>query len=402
MPANKKHEIVNCSYFSWRFHQRHGVWQADGRSNSPCPGRHSLGTKNRDEALKNLNRLDLVQAVKTGLADEAILHADRRAGIPLDEGVKLYLDHVGRPRVTGGAKPKTVGRYRVVLEKAVPFFQKVGIVSWNHVKKYHLENYAAWLDGEGYAYRTEFLELTTLKQIIKYLIADHRLPADCQIDMPLPKPTGTDTYCWRPLEVQAIIQHCRKQADLTWLADALTALACTGVRISELSAMRFSDVDFASNTITLKDETKSKRQKGREARSIKNSESRSFPIHKDLRALLESLRTRDRGSHVFSGPDGELLKPDLVRRALISRVLMPLADRFPSEKDTVGFKDGRLHSFRHYFCSVCAASGTPERVLMRWVGHKNSAMVETYFHLHDGEAQRQMEKLNPVRGFDAS
>lgn len=30
---------------------------------------------------------------------------------------------------------------------------------------------------------------------------------------------------------------------------------------------------------------------------------------------------------------------------------------------------------------------------MRWVGHKESKMVEHYFHLHDEEARRQMRRI---------
>ena len=76
-------------------------------------------------------------------------------------------------------------------------------------------------------------------------------------------------------------------------------------------------------------------------------------------------------------------------------MLVPLAD------DEIGFKDGRLHSCRHYFCSTCANNGVPEQVLMEWLGHQSSAMVRHYYHLHDEEAQRQMQKLKFLGGSEA-
>ena len=79
-------------------------------------------------------------------------------------------------------------------------------------------------------------------------------------------------------------------------------------------------------------------------------------------------------------------------------MLTPLAKKFPTPEGEIGFKDGRLHSFRHYFCSVCANTGVPEQVVMRWLGHQDSAMVRHYYHLHDDEAQRQMQRLNFVGG----
>jgi integrase len=98
--------------------------------------------------------------------------------------------------------------------------------------------------------------------------------------------------------------------------------------------------------------------------------------------------------YVFYGPRGGRLKPDTVRNCLVSDVIMPIAHRFPVTDDEKSFKDGRLHSFRHYFCSTCANSGVPEMVTMQWLGHADSEMVRHYYHLLDKEDQRQMRRLN--------
>ena len=75
-------------------------------------------------------------------------------------------------------------------------------------------------------------------------------------------------------------------------------------------------------------------------------------------------------------------------------LILPLEERFPTPEAEVGFATGRLHSFRHYFCSTCANNGVPEQIVMAWLGHRDSAMVKHYYHLHDEEAQRQMNRLN--------
>jgi integrase len=93
-----------------------------------------------------------------------------------------------------------------------------------------------------------------------------------------------------------------------------------------------------------------------------------------------------------------VLSPDIARRTLIKEALTPLSQQFPTPEGETGFKDGRLHSFRHYFCSVCANTGIPEQVVMQWLGHRDSLMVRHYYHLHDEEAQRQMQRVNFVGG----
>jgi integrase len=74
-------------------------------------------------------------------------------------------------------------------------------------------------------------------------------------------------------------------------------------------------------------------------------------------------------------------------------VLTPLAERFPTPEGEAGFPQGRLHSFRHFFCSLCASRGVAQQVVIRWLGHKDSKMVEHYFTLHDEEARRQMRRI---------
>lgn len=401
MTAKRKHEVVIGEHFTWHVYRRGEVYQADGRSNKPPVGRHSLGTKVYEEALENLRHLDRIKAVELGLANPSILNDGDDELLTLDQGVEVYLRHVSRPRVAGGAKPVTAKRYKAVFDKFLPFVKEAGVYHWNFVRSPMLEQYAAWLDGEGYAYRTEFLELTTIKQAINWMITATLLPADCRIEMSLTKPTGTDTYCWRPEEVEAIIRWCRSQPELEWLGDVLTALACTGMRISELASLRWSDIDLDNTMIRLTDESTSRvRRKDGKRREIKNRRSRAFPVHADLLAVLERLG-KTPGGLIFRGPKGGVLSPDVVRRTLI-QVLAKLADEFPTPEGEIGFIHGRLHSFRHYFCSTCANSGVPEQVVMNWLGHQQSAMVRHYFHLHDAESKRQMRKLNFIGSSDAT
>ncbi len=43
----------------------------------------------------------------------------------------------------------------------------------------------------------------------------------------------------------------------------------------------------------------------------------------------------------------------------------------------------------------------PEQTVMSWMGHRNSRRVRHYFHLHDQDAQRQMNQIKSVGGTDA-
>lgn len=394
MPKPRTKQSVTCEYFNWLLGTRNGVYTADGRSNTPSAGRHSLGTRNYEEARSELRNLDRVMAVSLGMAEKSILDTERGELLPFKEGRRLYEDHIMRPQIAGGPTPKTRERYRAVLDKFMSFAEKERLSCWNQVDRSVLERYATWLDGEHFAYATEYLELNTIKQIVKWMVETGLLPPECRIVMPFRKPEGTDTYCWRQAEVRAIRIHCDEHGDLVWLGQVTSALACTGLRISELASLRWSDLDLQSNSVRLTDETTSAKQRKKgKPRSTKNHRGRTFPIHESLRRVLDGVRPTADGL-VFHGPRGGVLKPDTVRRILIRDVLTPLACQFPTAAGEIGFSDGRLHSFRHYFCSSCANSGVPEQVVMRWLGHSSSRMVRHYYHLHDEESQRHMQRLD--------
>ena len=148
---------------------------------------------------------------------------------------------------------------------------------------------------------------------------------------------------------------------MMWLHQVLTCLATTGLRIMELASLRWSDLDMSSRVLLLTDESK-RNITNRAKRRTKSGESRSFPIHDDLWSVLQQME-RSSDGYVFHGPHGGRIKPDTVRNILTREILNPLEPRFPSASDEIGFMNGRLHSFRHFFCSICSNSGVPEQVL---------------------------------------
>jgi integrase len=391
MPKKPKYEAIRCNHFLWRLSRRDKVWYADGRTNTINVGRHSLGTRDKAEALSLLVRLDESRAVKFGLIERKASISAAPSELTLAEGRQLYEAHISRSRVAGGVKDSTKKRYRAVFDKFVPWAGKHGIVYFNQVDAGVLNRYATTLEKQCYAQKTLLNELTTLKQCVRWLIDDGRLVGCEPINLKLKKVESQRAYCYRSTEVVAILERCRQVPTLGWIGDAVTALAHTGMRIQELANLRWSDVDFENNRVTLTDES------GRAAsdeprRTLKSGRSRSFPVHPDLLVVLKRLPKIDQ--YVFHGPHGGRLKADFVRRMFVRQVLQPLADKFPAASGGQSFIDGRMHGFRHFFVSLCATSGVPERVVMEWVGHADSSMVRHYFFLHDDEAKRYMNGLN--------
>lgn len=390
--SKKPREKVRCRFFLWALAKRGDIYYADGRSNELQLGRYSLGTGNWGEAMVSLDQLDKHMAIKEGLLPRSeVEEKPKEAFLSLEEGRRLYDEYAARPQVAEGVRDSTRKRYRAVFDKFLRFSQSYGISNWNQVGKDVLTAYARWLEDDGYAQATQYLEISTIKQVCKWLIEEHHLPETCRFRFKVTKNLDSTRYCWKNTEFLAIVEFCRERAQLKWLAELCLALGYTGMRISEAAALRWSDIDLEKEQIRLIDESRSASVKG-ERRTLKNHRARSFPINEKLLPSLKAM-SRGREGFVFHGPRGGRLKPDTVRNILIREVLVPLRERFPSPANEQGFADGRLHSFRHFFCSLCANCGVPERSVMQWLGHSDAAMVRRYYHLDHDEARRHMRQV---------
>lgn len=398
MPTRQVNEQIDCEHFSWRVYLRDGVYYADGRFSGAPLGRHSLGTRDRVAAMTTLRQLDRVQAMKLGVIPLERPHPVsplNNGPLSIADGRGLYEKYLRRPAATGGVKSATIKRYRTGLDKFVLHCRKHGIGVWNQVGAEVLERFIGGLEDQGYSRKSIVNDVTTVKQAFNYLLESGKLHGCEPIKLRVKKAESRPAYCWKTDEVTAMLEHTRNRPELRWLHNVILALACTGLRISELAGLRWSDVDLELGHLSLTDETGFTGPPS-ERRQLKSGRSRSFPIHRDLLALLKT--STKKSKYIFVGARGGKLKSDTVGRRLKKSVLMPLAHRFPTPAGARGFEHGTPHSFRHYFCSTCANSGVPDRIVMEWLGHADSEMVRRYYHLSDEESRRRMDQLQLLGG----
>jgi len=172
----------------------------------------------------------------------------------------------------------------------------------------------------------------------------------------------------------------------------IVGLACTGLRIEELLSLRWSGIDLENERLLLTDESGHASTDSSQPRQTKSGRSRSLAISPGLLSVLRDIHPKN--GYVLQGPRGGRIDAKGAREIYFSKVIDPLADRFSEMQGSKKFADARFHSFRHYFCSKCANSGVPERIVMSWLGHAISEMIRHYYHLHDAEARQRMCSLD--------
>ena len=215
--------------------------------------------------------------------------------------------------------------------------------------------------------RTANLDLMRLRNVLKAAIDDgymRELPRIKMLDEVPPPKRDLVTPAEFDRLIDAARNSCQKNGDQ--LADYLQFLAFSGAREQEALRIKWKDVDFIRERVTI----------GADGLS-KNWESRTVEFNPQLETLLREMRSR-------MAPDCSWLFPSPQRgprdeHARSFRESLKIA-RKAAGLEWVGF-----HDLRHYFCSVCVMAGIDFMTIAAWLGHKDGGILvgKVYGHLLD-------------------
>jgi len=181
-------------------------------------------------------------------------------------------------------------------------------------------------------------------------------------------------------EYDAIVDHAQPDMALRF-----RFLANTGLRIGELAALEWADVDLQGWWVHVRAKTTCD---GFEW-SPKDRTDRRIPIEGDLRELVVNLKVAANGplaGYVFPGQEGQNRIKNFARTTL-NRL------KDVSEPAGIDEADLLLHNFRHYFVSQCADCGIDMACVMEWLGHDDLTMVLHYYRLRDEHARAAMRRF---------
>jgi len=152
----------------------------------------------------------------------------------------------------------------------------------------------------------------------------------------------------------------------------------TGLRRSELLALRWGDIDLSLGVLTV--------------REAKPGEGRRMPLNNVVRKTLLRLHQErgqaltengsssgERNGHVFSAREGGYLYN-------LNRYWYPALRH-------AGLRDLHFHDLRHTFASRLVMRGVDLYTVQTLLGHKTPAMVQRYAHLSPGHLRHAVEKL---------
>lgn len=160
--------------------------------------------------------------------------------------------------------------------------------------------------------------------------------------------------------------------------DMVKILACTAMRVSEVSGLTVGDVDLVAGLIYVRRQTYPGRG-GLVTKATKGRRSRVVPIIEPLRPTLERLvRGRADDQRLVLGPRG----------GVITTATMRDATKWDDLVTALGLAGLVRHGLRHTALTWMADSGVPLYVLQRVAGHQDPAVTVRYLH-PDHDALRE-------------
>ncbi len=166
-------------------------------------------------------------------------------------------------------------------------------------------------------------------------------------------------------EYRRLLEAARLDGEREW-SIAIVLVGEAGLRIGEVKALRWQDVDLVGGTLTVAQQVRHGvigTPKGRTRRVV--------PLTPLLAELLTASRART--GYVISGAE---LKTDQAPRSAMARICK-----------RAELPDRGWHALRHSFGTHCAMFGVNPWSLMTWMGHKR--IDETMRYVHVATAHRR-------------
>lgn len=226
-----------------------------------------------------------------------------------------------------------------------------------------------WITGYPGSNRTRQKYLVCLGSIFKRAMKVYGLPTNPVDVVERPrvrKPATIEVL--RPEEVMALVRAAENEQD----AAIFHTAAFAGLRMGELLALRWRDVDFTRRTIHVRENWALG-----QTTTPKGGGERAVPMADEVAARLAKLGQRDH----FSGDDHLVFCTE--RRQHLGP--KSLRQRYRAALKAAGLREGFwFHNLRHTFGSTVIRKAD-SREVMEWMGHADLSTTRRYLAFVDRE-----------------
>jgi integrase len=290
--------------------------------------------------------------------------AKPRPGETLDvaELAARYLTYAERR----GRKPSTLRN--IESETRVHFAPFFGSKALDSIAVEDVADLVAVMEGEGLAPKTIRNAIGTLSALFNFAVRRRWASSNPCVGVELPAvPDATEIRALTLLELDALELNARPGEFHQLDAVMYRTAAMTGLRLGELLALRWMDVDWTAARIRIRQNY----VMGQFGTPKSKRSTRSVPLADAVGGALERhfqhSRFQTDDALVFGHP---VTGAPMYRQGVTRRLHRALR--------AAGLDDHVFHDLRHTFGTRMAAAGVAMRTLQEWMGHRDIATTQRY------------------------
>ena len=282
-----------------------------------------------------------------------------------------FRDHLQFER---GLSPRTLDAYARDLQRLIAFAARHDVSDAGRITPTHLREFIYSLKDEGLQATSIRRTLSGIRTYYGFLIAEGHVTSDPTEQVELPK-------TWRRLpdvlsreDVVRILEAPEIAERLYWRDKAMLEFAyASGVRVSELAALKMRDVDLAEGVASVFG-------KGSKERFVPIGRAAQRALDVYIRDVRPSLAGREGEGVVFLNAQGRPLT-----RMGIWKILRKHVKRSGVKKRVTP------HTFRHSFATHLLEGGADLAAVQEMLGHADISTTQIYTHV-DRDYVRQVHK----------
>lgn len=329
--------------------------------------------------------------VKRDLAAKKFEEKKKQAGMGdrllFSAVAELWLDSESRSK-----KDSTICKYRNNLN--IHLNPRFGSRIFAEIRREEVMDYIAELQagGNGNIMSSNSIKsiLSVFRAVITYGELQYRLPIADLARLPVGITEEHPLRLLSAKEEQQLLEFILSDLDSEKMGILLVLY--TGLRLGELCALRWEDIDFKEGTLSVHATMKriqtphntEHRSKVVLTSPKSRKSARTIPLHKDILDLLKE-RAGENGTFFLTGKENRYIEPRTMQ------------NRFKTIIRTAGIAEANFHALRHTFATRSIENGIDAKVLSEILGHASVKLtLDRYVHPSD---EQKRKSVNALPGF---
>lgn len=310
----------------------------------------------------------------------------------LQEWLGIWLNKYTKHTV----KLRTYDRYKYIIEKHIN--PKLGDYELDDLNGEVLQDFvlseleSGNLNTKGKLANNSVIGIVNvLKGAMSTALSLNKINKNEMNKIKLPSPTEKPVNAFERHEQEKIVKYCLESKKNNYIGFVICLY--TGIRLGELLALTWNDIDFAKGLMSITKTTYRIKENGVprivvDEPKTKNS-IRVIPLSKNLLDLLKKIKKTSNSEYVISTRNNGIVGTRSYQRTF-ERILAKL---------DIPYKN--FHSLRHTFATRAVELGMDIKTLSEIIGHKNPMItLQRYTHSMMSYKTEMMNKMGKMLNFE--